>query len=174
VTGAQLSDTDFERLDPRFGWMRDYLAMVKPPDLLPGRQHVDPHAFGALLAFVNLVDVDRHGEDYRFRFRLVGTHQTIAAGREITGRFLEDAVLPQFVDRIGRNMRLAVDSRQPIYDAFPMPHPGRDFIATERVYFPLARDGSTVDMLLIVNAYPGDVDLNRVLLPPQPSRRPHT
>lgn len=33
---------------------------------------------------------------------------------------------------------------------------GRKFIDTERIYFPLAGDGETVDMLLIVNGYPGN------------------
>jgi hypothetical protein len=35
-----------------------------------------------------------------------------------------------------------------------MPHPKRDFIQTERIYFPLAADGEVVDMILIVNGYP--------------------
>lgn len=163
--GACLSFGDFERLDPRFAWMRDYLARVAPPGRLPGRQHVEPLAFKALLDFVNLVDVERIDGRYRFRFRLVGVHQTLAAGREITGRFLEDAVLPAFVERIGANMRTAAERRVPVHDAFPMPHPGRDAIATERVYFPLAGDGANVDMLLIVNAYPGDAKLGAVEMP---------
>ncbi|MBL8836841.1 MAG: PAS domain-containing protein [Alphaproteobacteria bacterium] len=166
--GSCLTLGDFDRLDPRFAWMRDYLARVAPPGHLPGRRHVDPLAFKALLDFVNLVDVEHVDGAYRFRFRLVGVHQTIAAGREITGRFLEDAVLPAFVERIGANMRTAAESRQPVHDAFPMPHPGRDAIATERVYFPLASDGTNVDMLLIVNAYPGDPKLNTLVLPQMP------
>jgi hypothetical protein len=67
---------------------------------------------------------------------------------------VEDAVLPEYVDRIKSNMRTVVQSKAPIYDAFPMPHPKRDFIHTERIYFPLASDGELVDMILIVNGYP--------------------
>jgi hypothetical protein len=90
----------------------------------------------------------------RFRFRLVGSRQSDIAGREITGKLVEDAVLPEFVDRIKSNMRAVVQSKTPVYDAFPMPHPKRDFIRTERIYFPLASDGELVDMILIVNGYP--------------------
>lgn len=146
---------DFDRLHPRYAAVRDYLGRVAPAGKLPGRQHLDPAALGpAILPFVNLAEVVRHEGALRFRFRLVGTRQTDAAAREITGRFIEEAVLPDYVGRINRNMQRVVQSREPLYDAFPMPHPGRDFIRSERVYFPLAADGKTVDMILIVNGYP--------------------
>lgn len=145
---------NFLRLHPRFATLRDYLAQAAPPGRLPGRQDIDPTRLKALLPFINLVDVERNAEGLRFRFRLTGTLQTEVAGREINGRYVEDAVLPEYVDRIRSNMRQCVTTRRPIYDRFPMPHPDRDFIDTERVYFPLARDGETVDMLLILNDYP--------------------
>lgn len=147
---------NYAKLDSRFALMRDYLAGVAPPGKLPGRQHVDPLAIRTLLSFTNLVDVERVYGKLRFRFRLVGTLQGTAAGREISGQYLEDAVLPEYLDRIRANMTLAVQSREAVYDRFGMPHPGRDFIDTERVYFPLARDGETVDMLLILNGYPDE------------------
>src|SRR3546814_4508000 len=91
--------------------MRDYLSRVAPPGGLPGRQAVDPTVFKALLPFINLVDVIRRPDGLDFRFRLVGTLQTSVAGREITGRHVEEAVLPQFVDRIRANMMAAVEHR---------------------------------------------------------------
>ena len=145
---------DYNALDPGFAWMRDYLAQAAPPGRLPGRRQIDPLRFGALMPKVNLVDVVRADGRLRFRFRLVGTVQTQMADREITGKFVEDAVLPAFVERILGNMRAAVERKAPVYDRFPMPHPGRGEIDSERVYFPLAADGETVDMLLILNHYP--------------------
>lgn len=109
-----------------------------------------------MLNLVNLAEVLREAGQLRFRFRLVGTTQTVVAGREITGKYVEDAVLPELRDRIFANMRQAVERKAPVYDRFPMPHPGRDFIDTERIYFPLASDGECVDMLLILNGYPGN------------------
>ena len=147
---------NYAKLDAQFARMRDYLAGVAPPGKLPGRQHIDPLAIRALLSFTNLVDIERTDGKVRFRFRLIGTLQSTAAGREISGKYLEDAVLPEYLERIRSNMMAAVESREAVYDRFGMPHPGRDFIDTERVYFPLARDGETVDMLLILNAYPDE------------------
>ena len=135
---------DYSKLHPRFQWMRDYLEMIAPAGILPGRQHLEPHVFKPLLPFINLVDVDYDGRVMRFRYRLVGTLQTEIAGREITGKYLEEAVLPEFMERIRRNMEICVKSREAVYDAFPMPHPNRDFMNTERIYFPLARDGRSV------------------------------
>ncbi|MFN4166356.1 MAG: hypothetical protein ACK4GK_17405 [Ferrovibrio sp.] len=146
----------YEEIHPRFRWMRDYLLQVAPPGKLPGRQHLEPVIFKRLLPFINLVDVDAVDGGLRFRYRLVGTLQTKIAGREITGLYLEDAVLPLFVERIRNNMTACAEQREAIYDAFAMPHPDRDFIRTERVYYPLARDGEAVDMLLILNGYPDD------------------
>jgi hypothetical protein len=150
---------NYAKLDAQFVRMRDYLAGVAPPGKLPGRQHIDPLAIRALLSFTNLVDIERKDGDIRFRFRLIGTLQSTAAGREISGQYLEDAVLPEYFERIRGNMMAALETREAVYDRFGMPHPGRDFIDTERVYFPLARDGENVDMLLILNAYPDEEKL---------------
>ncbi|MEK9968078.1 MAG: PAS domain-containing protein [Ferrovibrio sp.] len=153
---AEMRKPNYAKLNPHFARMRDYLAGVAPKGQLPGRQHIDPLAIRSLLSFTNLVDVEHLDGGLRFRFRLIGTLQSTAAGREISGQYLEDAVMPEYLDRIRANMTAAVESREAVYDRFGMPHPGRDFIDTERVYYPLARDGETVDMLLILNNYPDE------------------
>ncbi len=151
-TAAKIAE--FDALHPWYAWVRDYLRDCAAGKKLAGRRDIDPFCFGPNLHLVNLVDVVRADGEMRFRFRLVGTTQTTMAKREITGRFVEDAVLPGFVERIKANMRAAVDLAAPIYDRFPMPHPERDFIDSERVYFPMASDGENVDMLLIACGYP--------------------
>jgi hypothetical protein len=166
---AHLGDADFEPLAPRFRWMRDYLKRVAPPGRLPGPQHLDARLLQEVLRFVNFVDVLREGAELRFRFRAIGAVQGVIAGRDITGKLLEDAVVPSFVDRIRGNMATAVAQRAPVYDAFAMPHPARDFIDSERVYYPLAHDGATIDQLLILNAYPGNPEFNALTLPALPA-----
>ena len=150
-----ISEEDFAGLHPRLGWMRDYLARVSRPGRLPARQHIDLLDLNHVLPFVNLVDVERDNGGLRFRFRRVGAVQTQMAGREITGLTVEDAVLPAYVDRILSNMRAVVECKAPVYDRFPIPHPGREHIDSERIYFPLASDGDTVDMLILIHAYSG-------------------
>ncbi|WP_300297355.1 PAS domain-containing protein [Ferrovibrio sp.] len=159
---------NYAKLHPRFSWMRDYLAQAAAPGRLPGRQDIDPAKLKAVLPFINLVDVERGPDGLRFRFRLTGTLQTEIAGREISGRYVEDAVLPAYADRICNNMRKCATTGKPVYDRFPMPHPDRDFIDTERVYFPLARDGETVDMLLILNDYPHEEEQPDATKPDRP------
>jgi hypothetical protein len=150
-----IGDEDFAGLHPRFTWMRDYLARVAPPGRLPGRQHIDLLDLKDVLPFVNLVDVSRERSALCFRFRRVGAVQTQMAGREITGMTVEEAVLPAYADRILSNMRAVVEHRAPVYDRFPIPHPDREYIDSERIYFPLTTDGETIDMLILIHAYAG-------------------
>ena len=148
-----LEPSDFEALTPRFKEVQDYLAAKARPGLLPRRSDFDPLDFPHLLGFFNLASVVRDGARLRFRFDLVGTKQTAVSGRDVTGRFVEDAVIAGAVDMVNENFTLAVESRKPVYSRFNMPHPGYDFIDSERVYFPLAEDGAEVDRLLILYHY---------------------
>lgn len=150
---ADLDGAEPPAIHSRFTEMARYLKMVAPGERLPGRRHIDPCDFPNLLSLINLVDVERDGGEMQFRFRLVGEDQTRAAGRNITGLLVEEAVVPHLVPRVAGNMRKVVESRLPVYDRFPMPHPDREFIDSQRMYYPLATDGETVDMILIVNGY---------------------
>jgi hypothetical protein len=161
----------YEELHPRYAWMRDYLERIARPGRLAGRQDLDPIVFKTLLPYINLVDVEGSGQQRRFCYRLIGTMQILVAARNITGLYLEEAVLPEFHERIKRNMTACVEQKQPLYDAFAMPHPGRDFIRTERVYYPLSSEGKTVDTLLILNGYPDDEHATDAKLPPLPEPR---
>lgn len=149
------TEADFAAIDPRYRLLYDLLHAKAPPGRLPGRRHFDPVEVPRLLSCLNLVEVLRDEPDLRFRYRLHGTRQTDLAGRDITGLTVEEAVHPPFIGRINGNMRLTCQTRRPVYDRFPMPHPERECIDSERVYYPLAADGETVDMLLILNGYPG-------------------
>ena len=149
------ADAEQPRLRPQFVRIYNYLRDVAPTGGLPGRQHIDPLDFHDLLTFINLVDVERGQSRTRFRFRLVGTTQTIMAKRDISGLYVEDAVLPRFAERILGNLNRVVQTASPLYDRFSMPHPNREFIDSERVYYPLAGDGKHIDMVFILNGYYG-------------------
>lgn len=137
----------------RFRDMRRYLDSVAPAGSLPGRQHIDPLDFRSVISLVNLMDVDRSGGAVRFRYRLVGETQTRHVGRELGSLHLEEAVVPELLPRVHGNMSKALATRQAVFDSFPMPHPDRHFIHAQRMYFPLATDGETVDMLLVLHGY---------------------
>ncbi|MEQ8354130.1 MAG: PAS domain-containing protein [Kiloniellaceae bacterium] len=149
----ELGDLEPPAIHARFLAMIRYMKKVAPRGALPGRQHIDPVEFRQVLTLVNLVDVERTGGKTRFRFRLVGEQQTRAAGRSITGLVVEDAVIPELAPRITANMTQVLARRLPVYDSFAMPHPDRQFIDSQRMYFPLAADGRVIDKLLILNGY---------------------
>lgn len=154
---AELAGRDPPVVHARFTEMLDYLERVAPDGRLPGRQHIDPCDLRKVLTLVNLIDVERIGGDMRFRYRLMGAMQTLNAGRDITGMLVEEAIAPPLAARIVANMTRAVETRTAVYDAFPMPHPDREFIDSQRMYYPLAADGDTIDMLLILNGYDSDL-----------------
>jgi len=153
---TELDGAEPPAVHARFVEMIAYMARMAPDGGLPGRQHIDPCDFPKLLSLINLMDVERKGADVRFRYRLVGEDQTRAAGRNITGMVVEEAVEPRLVPRINANMRKVLTTRMPVYDRFPMPHPDRQFIDSQRMYYPLASDGETVDMILTLSGYDAD------------------
>ncbi len=79
--------------------------------------------------------------------------QTAVSGRDVTGRFVEDAVIADAVDKVNVYFTLSVETRKPVYSRFYMPHPGYDFVDSERVYYPLAEDGADIDRFLILYHY---------------------
>jgi hypothetical protein len=137
----------------RFTEMATYLRRVAPVGVLPGRQHIDPCDFYKVLKLINLIDVERSDGEINFRYRLMGETQTLNAGRDITGMLVKEALAPPLAARINANMMQVLETRMAVYDRFPMPHPNREFIDSQRMYYPLAKDGKTVDMLLILNGY---------------------
>jgi len=153
--GAEVvHDPDPQALEhPGLRALYDYWGSRRGGLVLPGRQHIDPLDFRSVISLVNLMDVDRSGEPLRVRYRLVGEAQTRNVGQELTGLYLEEAVVPELLARVQANMSKAVATRQPVFDSFPIPHPDRHFIVAQRMYFPLAADGETVDMLLVLHGY---------------------
>jgi len=153
---AELAGDPPPAVHPRFTEMASYLRRVAPGSVLPGRQHIDPCDFYKVLNLVNLIDVERAGEEIHFRYRLMGETQTLNAGRDITGMLVEEALAPPLAARVNANMMQVLETRMAVYDRFPMPHPDREFIDSQRMYYPLAKDGETIDMLLILNGYDSD------------------
>jgi hypothetical protein len=65
-------------------------------------------------------------------------------------------LLPELLPRVRANMTKVLDTRRAVFDSFPMPHPDRNFIIAQRMYYPLAGDGETIDMLLTLHGYDPD------------------
>jgi len=144
---------EFIATHPRFQQLNDYLVARAPEGLLPGRQHVDPTDIPNLLSVISFVDVERDGGNIQLRFRLVGTTCTEAMGRDITGEIVDDRHLTKCGKAIATQMLEIVESRQPGFGDLSVALAGREHVGYRRVYFPLARNGKDVDMLIGVHAF---------------------
>lgn len=144
----------FAELHPRFAAMRDYLDGLKHGHRMARAADLDPRGFQDWLAFVNLIDVGLHQDVVRFRFRLVGTAQSEAAHLEYEGRFVDDVVDPASRRRVIDDLTRVVATCMPHYGRSGMPFPGRGFIDSERVFFPLSNDGRMVNTILALHRYP--------------------
>jgi hypothetical protein len=127
---------------------------------LPGRRHLDPIDIPELLPNIWMVDVKRGAQTdagLRFRFRLVGTEIVKFTGRDMTGFWL-DQVYPDYEhSEAFRNHKAVAESGRPGYrKSGVISNPTRHHIEAERLYLPLAEDGETVDILLIMTLYKGE------------------
>ena len=143
---------------------RTWCAIRPAPGLLPGRQHFDPIAVARLLPWLWLVDVHRapQGPQLRFRYRLVGSIHVEAGGFDPTGRWLDEAH-PRFASSNAMPHFIAAAAGEGFcfYRGRPVYAINKDYIAIERLVLPLARDGTSVDILLGIT-----------VLNPRPPRRP--
>jgi len=134
---------------------------------LPGRRHFDPIDIPDLLPNIWLIDVVRdaqHDGAPRFRFRLVGTQIVKFTGRDATGLWLDEVYPAYETTEAYRAHRAVCESGEPHYrKSGVISNPGRKYVEAERLYLPLAEDGRTVDIILVMTLYSGD--------PPTPRRR---
>ncbi|NNG06035.1 MAG: PAS domain-containing protein [Inquilinus sp.] len=144
---------DFVDSHPRFRHLHDYLVARAPKNGLPGRQHIDPTDIPHLLAALSFVDVERDGDSLAFRYRLVGTTCAEALGSDPTGRLVDDSHPSGYGCEIVAHMTEITERRQPGFGQFTVSLPGREHSGYSRIYFPLARNGSDVDMLVGVHAH---------------------
>ena len=135
-------------LDPHRA-LFDYWRSKFPEQGLPGRRHIDPIEIPELLSKLYLVDVVRPGDNPRFRYRLLGTDITERAGRDMTGRWLDEVFPDPAVYARIKGVYLAImNTLEPHIGAFNIFAPGREYVTANRIVLPLAADGQIVDMLL--------------------------
>lgn len=129
-----------------------YWQSVHPATGIPGRQHIDPAAITALLPNVWLVDVQR--TPLRFRYRLIGTRIAEFYGVDYTGKWL-DEVFPQFIGSETHSdcEAIAADGQPRWRRGKPYLNYEEDFNQLERIFLPLAANGTDVDMLFCLTVF---------------------
>lgn len=121
---------------------------------LPGRQHFDPIDIPELLPNLWMIDVFR--APLRFRFRLIGTEIVKFSGRDVTGLWLDEFFENYRESEAFRFHRRVAESGRPAYRRGGLLFdPAGSRLDAERLYLPLAQDGRTVDILLVMTIYHG-------------------
>lgn len=119
---------------------------------LPARRDVDPVDIPTLLENIWLLDVV--GEPRRFRFRLIGgaLHRMGIPGK--VGTFTDELLPDGNEDAVMVDFHRAVRERKPVWfrGKARVPH-ATSMFELERLFLPLATDGSTVDMLLCMTVF---------------------
>lgn len=125
-----------------------YWRSIHPDHGLPGRQHLDPIDIPGLLAHIRLVDVV--GEPPRFRVRLSGSHVESHLGIARPGEWF-DALFEDFETTPTYDAFItAVQTRRPNWRTGVCELKCGDlYTPVERVQLPFARDGETVDMIMV-------------------------
>lgn len=134
---------EFGLASPAVTQLLEYWRSIKPADLLPGRQLLDPKDIRSILPYVWLVDV--HRAPLRFRYRLLGTAIVDQLGREMRGEWIDEADRDLLASDAYSSYAVAAEQRLLVWRVDPNPSGSRRI---ERLILPLADDGRVVNMLL--------------------------
>lgn len=144
-----------EASDPQLRAFYDYWAGRAPAGRLPGRQHFDPIDIPQLLPHLVLLDVVPQPDDpgaLRFRVRVAGGTLVELVGGNPTGRFLDEFVAAERRAELNDAYVHVARDRAAHYRESQLWTEGRDYIRVQRLALPLARDGETVDMIVVCYA----------------------
>lgn len=118
---------------------------------MPSRGDLTIRDLKPVLPNLALIEIVR-GETVRFRVRLMGS-QLDEMVAPMTGRFIDEAVSTHFAQKWSSQWQPAIDARKPMRAAGRVEFAGRRWYVAESLYAPLASDGETPDMLMVVVWY---------------------
>jgi hypothetical protein len=141
-------DMDRSSWNPKLAEFFDYWLSIKPAEGLPGRQHFDPLHIPFLMSRVWMLDVLR--DPLRYRYRLAGTKEVETLQREVTGQMFTD-VHPHLTEdsqAFGRFNETALSGAATYRKGPVVAIHNKEHQTVENCIVPLARDGSTVDIIV--------------------------
>lgn len=142
--------------DPKIAAAYSYWLGSAGGRAMPRRADIDPAEIPKLLRDMMLVDVLPQGDHrYRYRYRLIGTANAEAHGVYAKGRYL-DEVLPgdDYKAHVLRLYDECVRERRALYSECLFLSPeGAPARHTKVLFMPLSEDGSSVNMVLVVQLF---------------------
>lgn len=115
---------------------------------MPSRADIDPMDIPDLLPHVTLVDVVADAR--RFVYRLVGTAEVDARGRDPTGMSVAEAYFGPTPESALVNYVTVMETQQPVFERADFTTPNGRYVDEEALFLPLSSDGATVDKILVV------------------------
>jgi hypothetical protein len=148
---GDLQDTGLELRHDDQRTLYDYWRARQRSGRLPARADIDPADLRHLLPRLALIDVLREDHDLAFRYRLTGTEIVNRAGRDPTGKRFEELYSGDYLQTAHATYRQVVDTGRPHTSdrVYPLV-PGREYMRYDRLLLPLAGDGVTVDMVMLL------------------------
>lgn len=140
-------------LDPRLARFYAYWRGARHGKEMPARSDIDPLDIpSGLLPNLFLVEVVDGGR--RFKFRLVGSESTLAAGRSLTGLHV-DEVNPNraYGEYVSNLYRRAISRRRPVISVSNFGLPSQEHRVTQRIMCPLSPDGEHVTMIVCYQVF---------------------
>ena len=131
---------------PRLVRLYDHWEAKRGGRLMPSRADMDPVELPFVLGHLLLMDVIGP-KPWRFRYRLVGSHLTHRAGRDLTGRFVDELSEADYRDSVLAWHGWVVENRVPRWGTTKRVI-GSKWLEYELLTLPLAKKGGDVDMTL--------------------------
>lgn len=150
LLSEQQDVTDFEgrgapQLDRLIALERLW-ASKRKGGALPSKADFPPEEIRPWLGHIMLVDV--HADPIRFRVRLMGVRLVNYAGKDYTGRWLDEVFEGERLQRNIKPHLTCLKTRQPCYDSSAYILDGSRKIILHRLHLPCADDGDTVNVFL--------------------------
>ena len=105
------------------------------------------------MPWVIMFNVNRKQAAIRFQFRLVGTGVVERYGRDMTGKFFEEAYRDETLERQIKTYTEVAVTANPSSTRQKVPVADKEFVDYERLILPMASDGQTVDLLIALMAF---------------------
>ena len=114
---------------------------------LPYRKNIDPTEMGAeVLPHVMLTEILEGG---RFRYRLAGTAIEAVSGMSLAGRYLDEVLLPPYLEYLLGLYHEVIESRRALYtESLYPPTLKQTERYTKRLMMPLLSEEEAVSMVL--------------------------
>ncbi len=127
--------------------LRDYWISAREKREFPARRDIDPLHIPKVLPVLTLVDVFH--DPLRFRYRLIGTKITEMAGRDATGKWLDEELYGDKTDNMLWIFRSCSTQKAPIAVREKIQFIDKSWVLVEALAVPLGETDEKVDIIMI-------------------------